>query len=656
MPLCSTCSKSLKSEAALIQHCKDKSHLYVAPKVTQPVPSSSSGAATSSYALTVYECLVCSVSFNSQTAYAQHNASKHPPKPFKCAPCKLEFSSAEALGLHFRHSAVHPKCPQCDSAFIDQAQLDWHQTIHPKCTQCGSIFPNRTRLDEHVALAHPPTVKCVPCGREFKSEADRKQHYHASSNHPTCFVCREGFADDAEIDNHLSGAHQESRCKSCNRQFRSVDDLHGHYLASSAHPHCAVCEVGFADDESCDKHMETNHPRPPRMPSPPHRMPSPPPRMPSPPPRMPSPPPRMPSPPPLMPSLPPRMPSPMSSIVSHMPTAEPSSLETQIPSQSTQSSPLVQRPKLNGVVTSATLASVGDKSEPDDDTYQTVEASSHVQRAVSEPTVMTVSSIGYSSVHDEAATAWRSPTLSERSVDYAHIRGMARHPQSESTISLRSAHTSISYSSRRDGSSAADLPPSPRPACTNARAPESEYRHAESLISQSVSPRMQSPILSTRSFSSISERLARNVAPALRPSLSRQPTPRLPSPVLSPRLAPQPVAAPPPKTASRPNSSLKPSVAAGSSGQSSDTEETVPTAAETPKAKVASIEPAAAAPTKTIEVTWHCRVCDMEPVAPTATLCGHIFCTTCIVQELVKQGSCPVCKKMILLRLHPEMA
>ena len=150
---------------------------------------------------------------------------------------------------------------------------------------------------------------------------------------------------------------------------------------------------------------------------------------------------------------------------------------------------------------------------------------------------------------------------------YFHsIQGMARHSQSESTISLQSAHSSLSYSSRHDGGSwTAELPPTPLHAAANARAPEAGYGpRSESLISQSVSPRVQSPILSTRSFSSISERLVRNVAPALRPSLSRQPTPRLPSPILSPRLvSPQLGAAPPPKSASRSGSSLKPSVTTG---------------------------------------------------------------------------------------------
>ncbi|KAI0707514.1 hypothetical protein C8T65DRAFT_780726 [Cerioporus squamosus] len=216
MPLCTTCSKSLKSEAALIQHCKDKNHPmpYVPPRVAQPPAPSSSILKTSS-TVVAFKCTLCSITFNDKGSYDHHNTSQHQPKPYKCAPCGLGFSSAEALGLHYRHFPIHPKCPQCESAFIDQTQLKLHQEIHPKCVQCNAFFLNRTRLDEH---------------------------FQASSNHPTCFVCREGFADDAEIDDHLSKAHLDSRCNTCKRQFRSVDDLQGHYLASYAHPHCALCE------------------------------------------------------------------------------------------------------------------------------------------------------------------------------------------------------------------------------------------------------------------------------------------------------------------------------------------------------------------------------------------------------------------------------
>lgn len=95
-------------------------------------------------------------------------------------------------------------------------------------------------------------------------------------------------------EQHLVRAHLDAKCRLCNRQFRSVDELQGHYLTSAMHPHCALCEIGFPDDESCDRvcptiririrlfshslwqHMTTNHPRPsPRIPSPEIRVPSP---------------------------------------------------------------------------------------------------------------------------------------------------------------------------------------------------------------------------------------------------------------------------------------------------------------------------------------------------------------------------------------------
>ncbi|KAI0634791.1 hypothetical protein C8Q77DRAFT_1104076 [Trametes polyzona] len=51
-------------------------------------------------------------------------------------------------------------------------------------------------------------------------------------------------------------------------------------------------------------------------------------------------------------------------------------------------------------------------------------------------------------------------------------------------------------------------------------------------------------------------------------------------------------------------------------------------------------------------VSWHCRSCQKTPCnAPTATICGHIFCQSCIVHELSTTGCCPVCNKVFLLGL-----
>ncbi|KAI0723727.1 hypothetical protein C8T65DRAFT_88577 [Cerioporus squamosus] len=55
-------------------------------------------------------------------------------------------------------------------------------------------------------------------------------------------------------------------------------------------------------------------------------------------------------------------------------------------------------------------------------------------------------------------------------------------------------------------------------------------------------------------------------------------------------------------------------------------------------------------------VSFHCRSCLREPcVQPVATICGHIFCHKCIVQELSTKMCCPVCQKALLVRLHVDI-
>ncbi|TFK92270.1 hypothetical protein K466DRAFT_513831 [Polyporus arcularius HHB13444] len=54
-------------------------------------------------------------------------------------------------------------------------------------------------------------------------------------------------------------------------------------------------------------------------------------------------------------------------------------------------------------------------------------------------------------------------------------------------------------------------------------------------------------------------------------------------------------------------------------------------------------------------VSFHCRSCLRDPcVQPVATICGHIFCHSCIVQELSTKMCCPVCQKTYFIRLHVE--
>ncbi|KAM5538030.1 hypothetical protein V8D89_008227 [Ganoderma adspersum] len=52
-------------------------------------------------------------------------------------------------------------------------------------------------------------------------------------------------------------------------------------------------------------------------------------------------------------------------------------------------------------------------------------------------------------------------------------------------------------------------------------------------------------------------------------------------------------------------------------------------------------------------LSFHCRSCLADPcVKPVATLCGHIFCHSCILRELETKMGCPVCQRPFLIRLQ----
>ncbi|TFK92273.1 hypothetical protein K466DRAFT_659445 [Polyporus arcularius HHB13444] len=55
-------------------------------------------------------------------------------------------------------------------------------------------------------------------------------------------------------------------------------------------------------------------------------------------------------------------------------------------------------------------------------------------------------------------------------------------------------------------------------------------------------------------------------------------------------------------------------------------------------------------------ISFHCRSCLRNPcVQPVAAFCGHIFCHSCILQELSTKMCCPVCQRTFFVRLHVEI-
>ncbi|KAI0371327.1 hypothetical protein BV20DRAFT_198734 [Pilatotrama ljubarskyi] len=67
---------------------------------------------------------------------------------------------------------------------------------------------------------------------------------------------------------------------------------------------------------------------------------------------------------------------------------------------------------------------------------------------------------------------------------------------------------------------------------------------------------------------------------------------------------------------------------------------------------IVEVNPSCSQPPRPKTISWHCRLCRAGTCTePVATACGHIFCRSCIVQELAVNGCCPVCRKVFFLRL-----
>ena len=267
--VCITCGRSLKNEAGLVQHCRDKQHVYRAPApapvtvvrppvptpVSVPAPAPAPAASAASFmapnrsavgspfrvgtpgtsagvGAQRYECRPCCVSFSAQAALDAHNALRHPvssarpaavpapsaprfpspapapvpttaapvpapapaapaaqvPKAYlvKCAPCGLDFASADALAAHFRSSSAHPKCALCAAAFVDRHQLELHAAAHPACKMCAVIVRDKAALEEvrGSLSALPPADDEYRCSRVHSTcsaHTHRRCAAHAAS-------------------------------------------------------------------------------------------------------------------------------------------------------------------------------------------------------------------------------------------------------------------------------------------------------------------------------------------------------------------------------------------------------------------------------------------------------------------------------------------
>ncbi|KAI0694527.1 hypothetical protein BC835DRAFT_1349414 [Cytidiella melzeri] len=655
-----------------------------------------------------FSCTICQQSFPSLFARNGHLAKNH--QDLLCRQCNRYYLSQDALQEHYRSDPNHPSCSQCEVAFPDNATLIRHTKVahpaplaeflchpcnrtfesqlelsvhykvsgaHPLCLVCDQGLQGLSQFDEHVKIYHRD-LYCDICGLGCQSENQLRGHYRNAecSLHPTCDVCGEGFRDLVAINEHISRSHEispvesfssfdsDSYCLKCDKAFDHVVDLHEHYRDSSFHPTCFPCGEGFLDDVAYNNHLHAIHPTPT-----PHYAAS----------RELSP---AVSPPRSLRSLStsprasgsnttttPRVASPFAQ------TTSPTFFTSRSARSTRSNTPSVSTPPVSGAQTNA----------PAKQTTQEygIEVASVSPRPSSAPTPTTLSPTRLSNTE-------APPT---RQAKELRLRPELRMPEPACTVELLTpsvlGEDSPTYESRSSRSTPELLPtpsslesygteltkssssPAPQEAAETCSAslfdtlpadPEEIQLNAVQLAGQfsverayTVSgdaieaidspPRVHSPPVPV--FDQISP-IVTTISMEQCETRTRELHDGEPYDLRESEHSGDDS----PSTATESSEDTVDVKASNSHPLRSDSTTCASRTAHFDRESRSSLD--SETKMQTSGASWHCRLCMNEPHEPTVTMCGHLFCHRCIVVELSKNFQCPVCRKMMLVRLYVD--
>ncbi|OCH87132.1 hypothetical protein OBBRIDRAFT_782106 [Obba rivulosa] len=688
---CASCQKPFGTSKAYSDHAKSKGHLFYQ-----------------------HVCNACSQTFVNESALQTHRTQVHsqpsgskaptkavPPPTVTCSICSLTFTSTTTLQQHqHTHSAaaktgststsyVVGRCIDCSQDFGSQAGLEQHYTSsanHPTCPRCQRGVRNLAVLNAHMQLYHS-TIRCDCCDASFYAD-EKQSHYDTSPKHPKCKICAIGFENEHSLHEHQSLKHPaappkpvEHQCTVCNKKFGAAIALQNHWKNSPGHPYCTPCGIRFDDYTSHRQHMEIAHPQKARAPSPSRSVP---------------------------PDTRSSSISPFS-VVALPDTASPpptflhhraASLDGIVTSNLSIAQPAITSPP-DVAVRAQVIRTV---SEPG---AFSVSSSRLTSPAMSDLT------LDYISVHESAPAitseskyhlptkedidafvrqqaaikiqrAWRQrqrvAPLNPGTLD-SRTGGFQSHMPTEEVEAFtrkRAAvkiqrtwrqrrRTNLIDPEHRDSQSPKS-PRSPSPSITSFT-PGSPAAYSPHISAYFVSAEPKEATVATQATS----RTRSPESYATPSSRSRSP-PHVARPVptsLNPELIiPSDTTARPTSENRVPQAMREAHVPPAQPSRVADQKRWVRTEqsqgpvdsiygapGSTMRNGTASTQQSSTAPTTPKQVMWHCRICLQDPCRePTATLCGHIFCHECIVKELSRNYQCPVCKRVMLVRLHVEDA
>lgn len=217
---CDECDRAFLSSDAVDQHKRDKHPSFGCGHCGRTFKSAETHSQHEAVAHPAHACDECDRAFSSPDSLEQHKRDTH--ASFECRHCSRAFRSIEARNQHV--DAVHPMlpCHKCSKKFRSPSTLEQHQRHdHPsiKCSICGLEFSSSVMRDTHETAAH--FYPCTQCDRDFKSDDALRQHENTlhgvdldrsdTLDQENVGHCIEQLPSLAQTSCHETGQHPNSR-------------------------------------------------------------------------------------------------------------------------------------------------------------------------------------------------------------------------------------------------------------------------------------------------------------------------------------------------------------------------------------------------------------------------------------------------------------
>ena len=225
------------------------------------------------------KCYICELSFPERNLKAHFTSAREGNKPFKCSICDSCFSHNQKLKIHV--AAVHEgqkpfKCTVCDASFSSNGYVKNHiESVHEKkkpfqCTQCEACFSLNSTLKKHIESVHEkkrPSL-CSDCGKSFYSPDNLRKHIssvHEKKKPFICSHCSKSFALKGQLQKHTAAVHEgkkDFQCSLCGHCFSQKKDMKLHIASvhEGKKPYkCTKCDKSFSQNVNLKEHLLVVH-------------------------------------------------------------------------------------------------------------------------------------------------------------------------------------------------------------------------------------------------------------------------------------------------------------------------------------------------------------------------------------------------------------